>query len=140
MTNLTKLTERYYSLISKDHHKDRDCHFYINKIYSYGNEPYYEFEHCGYCNQIDNFFEDKKNKHLEHYQSFIKEKATTLEYCKKTYLEDQNNNGEKHYIANKNEKLSINEFPARTTLKEAEKDMERFLIWAIENEELSDID
>ena len=47
---ITKLTGLYYSLIANDHHKDRDCHFYINKYWSYGDEPCYMVEHYGYCN------------------------------------------------------------------------------------------
>ena len=45
---ITKLTAMWYRLVSLDHHKDRDCHFYINKVWSYGHEPYYSVEHYGY--------------------------------------------------------------------------------------------
>lgn len=31
-----------------DYHKDRDCHWYIQQIWSYGNEPYWEAQHYGY--------------------------------------------------------------------------------------------
>ena len=45
---ITELTEEWYRLIGKDHHKDRDCHFYIHTEWSYGYPPKYFVEHNGY--------------------------------------------------------------------------------------------
>ncbi len=45
---ITKLTEEWYILIGPDHHKDRDCHWYIETIWSYGNKPEYIIRHYGY--------------------------------------------------------------------------------------------
>jgi len=45
---ITELTEKWYFLIGKDHHKDRDCHFYINTVWSYGQKQKYRVEHYGY--------------------------------------------------------------------------------------------
>lgn len=45
---ITKLTKLWYQLVSLDHHKDRDCHWYINTVYSYGEPPVYRLEHYGY--------------------------------------------------------------------------------------------
>lgn len=45
---ITKLTNEWYCLIGKDHHKDRDCHWYIETKWSYGNPPIYEVQHYGY--------------------------------------------------------------------------------------------
>lgn len=42
------LTEKWYKYVNLDHHKDRDCHWYITKTYSYGEEAYYEAHHSGY--------------------------------------------------------------------------------------------
>lgn len=42
------LCQRYHQLIGPDHHKDRDCHFFISKRWSYGQWPTYEIEHNGY--------------------------------------------------------------------------------------------
>lgn len=42
------LTAKWYKYVNLDHHKDRDCHWYITKTYSYGQEPYYEAHHSGY--------------------------------------------------------------------------------------------
>ena len=45
---ITALTEKWYKYVRLDHHKDRDCHWYVTKVYSYGEEPYYEASHLGY--------------------------------------------------------------------------------------------
>lgn len=45
---ITKLTEEWYDLIGGDHHKDRDCHWYIETKWSYGNPPTYMVQHWGY--------------------------------------------------------------------------------------------
>jgi len=51
---ITELTQRYYVLVNRDHHKDRDCHFYIEKVWSYGDPPYYVIRHYGYINELKN--------------------------------------------------------------------------------------
>lgn len=48
LNQISKLSEEWYILISRDHHKDRDCHFYINTIWSYGQKQKYRVEHYGY--------------------------------------------------------------------------------------------
>lgn len=45
---ITKLTDEWYFLIGKDHHKDRCCHWYIETKWSYGNPPEYIVRHYGY--------------------------------------------------------------------------------------------
>ena len=45
---ITRLTDEWYCLIGKDHHKDRDCHWYIETRWSYGNPPEYTALHYGY--------------------------------------------------------------------------------------------
>ncbi len=45
---IIELTKKYYNYVSLDHHKDRDCHWYINKVYSYGEPAKYTVEHHGY--------------------------------------------------------------------------------------------
>ena len=45
---ITELTEEWYFLIGKDHHKDRDCHWYIETRWSYGHPPTYTLQHFGY--------------------------------------------------------------------------------------------
>ena len=45
---ITKLTKIWYKLVNLDHHKDKDCHWYISMVWSYGEKPYYRVEHYGY--------------------------------------------------------------------------------------------
>ena len=45
---ITKLTDEWYFLIGKDHHKDRDCHWYVETKWSYGYPPKYSVHHWGY--------------------------------------------------------------------------------------------
>jgi hypothetical protein len=45
---ITKLTEEWYFLIGKEHHKDRCCHWYIETKWSYGQPPKYFAQHFGY--------------------------------------------------------------------------------------------
>lgn len=45
---ITELSKQWYQLISKDHHKDRDCHWQIATIWSYGDKPEYKILHHGY--------------------------------------------------------------------------------------------
>jgi hypothetical protein len=45
---ITKLTEEWYTVISPDHHKDRDCHWFIETKWSYGDLPKYSVQHRGY--------------------------------------------------------------------------------------------
>lgn len=45
---ITKLTDEWYFLIGKDHHKDHDCHWYIETKWSYGLSPTYVIWHYGY--------------------------------------------------------------------------------------------
>lgn len=46
--NVRKLTAEWYKLISKDHHKDTDCHFFIRTQFSYDGELRYGIEHYAY--------------------------------------------------------------------------------------------
>jgi len=45
---ITRLTEEWYKLIGGDHHKDRDCHWYVETKWSYGQQPTYTVQHFGY--------------------------------------------------------------------------------------------
>ena len=48
LDQITELSKEWYILIGGDHHKDRDCHFYINTVWSYGQKQKYRAEHFGY--------------------------------------------------------------------------------------------
>jgi len=54
--DITKLTEEWYDLIGGDHHKDRDCHWYIETKWSYRYPPTYTVQHWGY---IIDYIEEK---------------------------------------------------------------------------------
>lgn len=45
---ITELTKDWYSLIGGDHHKDKDCHWYIETKWSYGYPQKYTIQHWGY--------------------------------------------------------------------------------------------
>ena len=45
---ITKLTDEWYFLIGKDHHKDKCCHWYVETKWSYGQPPKYSVQHWGY--------------------------------------------------------------------------------------------
>jgi hypothetical protein len=84
---ISSLIKEYLSLIRSDHHKDRDCHFYINHVYSYGDSPYYRIEHHGYINELprDLFekkfwsYEEAKYHLIDWLQKIIKEEKYRLE-------------------------------------------------------------
>jgi hypothetical protein len=50
--DVQSLSAIYYRLVGIDHHKDRDCHFYLNEVFSYGQEPYFRVEHYGYISDL----------------------------------------------------------------------------------------
>ncbi len=45
---IVKLSEQWYELISSNHHKDKDCHWYIETRWSYGEQPEFRVLHHGY--------------------------------------------------------------------------------------------
>ena len=48
IAEITRLTDEWYYLIGKEHHKDRDCHWYVETKWSYGYSPKYIVQHRGY--------------------------------------------------------------------------------------------
>lgn len=45
---VTELTNEWMNTIGPEHHKDRDCHFFIERKWSYGNSPAWKVVHNGY--------------------------------------------------------------------------------------------
>ena len=45
---IIRLSAAWYTYVGFDHHKDRDCRWYIETRYSYGREPVYAVTHDGY--------------------------------------------------------------------------------------------
>lgn len=70
---LLTLTKFWCDYVSSDHHKDRDCHFYINKVWSYGKEPIYRIEHSGYMSKLND------NEVYETYENALEALITWLE-------------------------------------------------------------
>ena len=52
MSRLDELIAKYNEYVCRDHHKDRDCHFSIDKIWSYGVFAGYIVRHYGYVNEL----------------------------------------------------------------------------------------
>lgn len=80
---VTKLTADWYKLIGPDHHKDRDCHWYIETKWSYGESPKYIAQHYGYIlDRIEEEFEtyDKAVEFLK--ETLIKEIEEYRKYLK----------------------------------------------------------
>lgn len=80
---ITNLTEEWYNLIGNDHHKDRDCHWYIETKWSYGYPPVYTVHHYGYivdeieeeCDSYNNALLKLKEvltEEIKQYKSYIK--------------------------------------------------------------------
>lgn len=69
-SEITDLSEKYYSLISCDYHKDRDCHWTIKSVWSYGSPPKFIVCHDGYvwdrveivCDSYDSALRELKNQ------------------------------------------------------------------------------
>src|SRR4030065_942393 len=90
---ITKLTGLWYRLVNLDHHKDCDCHWYINRInsrvWSYGQEPktektYYSVEHYGYV------FEEVE----EIFDSYEEAEVFLLEKIKEAITKEENHANE----------------------------------------------
>ncbi len=71
--DITELTMEWYKLIAPDHHKDRDCHWYIETIWSYGNVPTYAVRHYGYI--LDTIKDE-----YDSYESALHGLKDTLQY------------------------------------------------------------
>jgi hypothetical protein len=82
---ITALGARWMDLIGADHHKDRDCHFGIEKVWSYGMPPVYRVWHDGYVAEIiDREFSTSHAAHrflADEMEKMIRaeEKITTVE-------------------------------------------------------------
>lgn len=45
---ITRLSAIWYEFVNLDHHKDRDCHWFVETKFSYGNPPRFMAYHYGY--------------------------------------------------------------------------------------------
>lgn len=60
---IVRLTQIWYEYVNLEHHKDRDCHFYIEVDYAYGEAPVYKVFHQGY---VDKGFEVATTRESAH--------------------------------------------------------------------------
>lgn len=81
---ITNLTSEWYCLIGKDHHKDRDCHWYVETRWSYGNAPEYIVRHYGYIRDaveiVCSSYDDALIALKAELENAIKEEKQSLEY------------------------------------------------------------
>lgn len=75
---LTAKIEEYYCQITRDHHKDMDCHFGISAYWSYGSFVGYRIMHNGYINQVDTnltyaTYKDAIDALVQYLEDFIEE-------------------------------------------------------------------
>lgn len=56
---ILRLNLIYMDCITWDHHKDRDCKFYITQKFEYGHTIVYYVEHPGYINEYEEYEEFK---------------------------------------------------------------------------------
>lgn len=73
LREITALTSEWYTLIGPTHHKDRDCHWYIETKWSYGNDPKYSVQHFGYV-------ADRIEDEYDSYDKALKGLRDTLTY------------------------------------------------------------
>ncbi len=86
---ITKLTYQWYDLIARDHHKDKDCHFYIETKWSYGQPPKYWVRHYGYI--MYNFEGEEYNTYeeaLDGLISFLEKAIEDEQNATSTYDEE----------------------------------------------------
>lgn len=47
-SEILRLSQAWYKYVGYDHHKDRDCHWYIEADFAYGGKPEFYVYHNGY--------------------------------------------------------------------------------------------
>jgi hypothetical protein len=103
------LLELWYELIGGDHHKDRDCHFYIKKNFSTYKNSEWQLYHYGYLlGEIEEYFDTYKEAE-KGLQNLLAEKIQ--EFCE-TEAPDQRSEIENRVLANLKKLLEGNDSPA----------------------------
>ena len=75
---ITRLTALWYEYVGLDHHKDRDCHWYINKVWSYGDKPYYRIEHYGYVY----YFQEANKNYNKKFETYAEAEKALVQIIK----------------------------------------------------------
>lgn len=104
---IEQLLQLWYSVIGGDHHKDRDCWFFIERDYCTYNKPLWGVKHHGYI----------LGDYNESFETFPKAQEGLIEFliegCAREIDAIRNSNDE--YMPERNAKY------AETKLKELEK-------------------
>lgn len=86
---IQRLSDIWYRYVSLDHHKDRDCHFTVNKTWSYGNAPTYYAVHWGYV--AEDFSSQKRDTYEEAAWDIVfllrREIQEHIKFCKRNEKE-----------------------------------------------------
>lgn len=85
---ITKLTKDWYTLIGPTHHKNKDCHWYIQTKWSYGLPPKYFVQHNGYI--LHDFEDQEFETYQEALQGLKKVLEESIEEERKYEGEDDN--------------------------------------------------
>jgi DNA-binding ferritin-like protein (Dps family) len=103
------LLELWYELIGGDHHKDRDCHFYIKKNFSTYKKSKWRLLHYGYIlGDVKECFDTYEEAEKE-LQNLLAEKIQ--EFCETETL-DQRSDIENQVLAKLKKLLEGNDSPA----------------------------
>jgi DNA-binding ferritin-like protein (Dps family) len=103
------LLELWYELIGGDHHKDRDCHFYIEKNFSTYKKSEWRLLHYGYIlGDVEECFNTYEEAEKE-LQNLLAEKIQ--EFCETETL-DQRSEIENQVLAKLKKLLEGNDSPA----------------------------
>jgi hypothetical protein len=88
---ITSLTDEWYRLIGPTHYKDKDCHWYIETKWSYGQPPKYIVQHFGYIL-------DKIEEECDSYEEALKVLRDTLKEKIEEEKQDQKENEENGWM------------------------------------------
>lgn len=89
-----QLLDLWYKAIGQDHHKDRDCHFFIERHYCTYNKPVWIASHRGYISEYEetfNNFSEAQKGLIEFLIEAVAEQIDSNEVLAKEELEFQSN-------------------------------------------------
>ena len=89
-TCFSELMDLWYKIIGQDHHKDRDCHFFIERHYCTYNKPVWIASHRGYISEYEetfNSFSEAQKGLIEFLVEAIAEQIDSAEVLRREELE-----------------------------------------------------
>ena len=84
---ITELTKEWFSLITRDRHKDRDCHWTVETQWSYRQRPTYKVLHHGYILREIN---DEYNSYSDAVRGLHNTLAEEVDNLKRESHDEQN--------------------------------------------------